>query len=44
MLLADDIAKLEIDNYNIYISFQSEEQGKVEYILNQQTKPHHINQ
>ena len=27
-LLADDIAKLEIDNYNIFISFQSEEQVK----------------
>ena len=27
-LLADDIAKLEIENYNIFISFQSEEQVK----------------
>ena len=27
-LLADDIAKLETDNYNIFISFQSEEQVK----------------
>ena len=27
-LLADDITKLEIDNYNIFISFQSEEQVK----------------
>ena len=27
-LLADDITKLEIDNYDIFISFQSEEQVK----------------